>query len=143
MLEGVRGEDSIAELCRREGISQGLYYKWSKDFMEAGKKRLAGGTSRAANSDEEPPALLHPGLAEVYRAKVADLSNALKVDETRAEATQIVRGLLASIRLIPEGDSLAIELEGELAGLLTLRQKNRPEAVYPGRFCNAGCGGQI
>ena len=52
MLEGVRGEDSIAELCRREGISQGLYYKWSKDFMEAGKKRLAGGTSRAANSDE-------------------------------------------------------------------------------------------
>ena len=42
VLEGLRGEDSIAELCRREGISQGIYYKWSKDFMEAGKKRLAG-----------------------------------------------------------------------------------------------------
>ncbi|WP_299693853.1 transposase, partial [uncultured Tateyamaria sp.] len=41
VLDGLRGEDSIAELCRREGISQGLYYKWSKDFMEAGKKRLA------------------------------------------------------------------------------------------------------
>ncbi len=40
MLDGLRGEDSIAELCRREGISQGIYYKWSKDFMEAGKKRL-------------------------------------------------------------------------------------------------------
>ena len=39
-MDGLRGEDSIAELCRREGISQGIYYKWSKDFMEAGKKRL-------------------------------------------------------------------------------------------------------
>ena len=42
VLDGLRGEDSIAELCRREGIAQSLYYKWSKDFMEAGKKRLAG-----------------------------------------------------------------------------------------------------
>ena len=52
VLEGLRGEDSIAELCRREGIAQGVYYKWFKDFMEAGKRRLAGDTSRAANSDE-------------------------------------------------------------------------------------------
>ena len=52
VLEGLRGEDSIAELCRREGIAQGVYYKWSKDFMEAGKRRLAGDTSRAANADE-------------------------------------------------------------------------------------------
>ena len=46
-MDGLRGEDSIAELCRREGIAQSLYYKWSKDFMEAGKKRLAGDTVRA------------------------------------------------------------------------------------------------
>ena len=52
VLEGLRGDDSIAELCRREGIAQGVYYKWSKDFMEAGKKRLAGDTSRAANNEE-------------------------------------------------------------------------------------------
>jgi len=52
VLEGLRGEDSIAELCRREGIAQGVYYKWSKDFMEAGKRRLTGDTSRAANADE-------------------------------------------------------------------------------------------
>ena len=52
VLDGLRGEDSIAELCRCEGISQGIYYKWSKDFMEAGKKRLAGDTARAANTDE-------------------------------------------------------------------------------------------
>ena len=52
VLDGLRGEDSIAELCRREGIAQGIYYKWSKDFMEAGKKRLAGDTARSANTDE-------------------------------------------------------------------------------------------
>jgi transposase len=50
--EDLHGEDSIAELCRREGISQGIYYKWSKDFMEAVKKRLAGDIVRAANTDE-------------------------------------------------------------------------------------------
>ena len=52
VLDGLRGEASIAELCRREGIAQNLYYRWSKDFLEAGKKRLAGDTARAATSDE-------------------------------------------------------------------------------------------
>ena len=52
VLEGLRGEASIAELCRREGISQNLYYRWSKEFLEAGKKRLAGDTAREATSDE-------------------------------------------------------------------------------------------
>ena len=52
VLTGLRGEDSIAELCRREGISQNLYYRWSKEFLEAGKKRLAGDTARAATPDE-------------------------------------------------------------------------------------------
>ncbi len=52
VLDGLRGEESIAELCRREGIAQGLYYKWSKDFMEAGKKRLAGDIVRQANTSE-------------------------------------------------------------------------------------------
>ena len=51
-MDGLRGEDSIAEVCRREGIAQGIYYKWSKDFMEAGKRCLAGGTARAASTDE-------------------------------------------------------------------------------------------
>ena len=52
VLSGLHGEDSIAELCRREGIVQNLYYRWSKEFLEAGKKRLAGDTARAATSDE-------------------------------------------------------------------------------------------
>ncbi len=52
VLDGLRGEDSIAELCRREGIAQSLYYSWSKEFLEAGKKRLAGDTAREASSGE-------------------------------------------------------------------------------------------
>ena len=52
VLEGLRGEASIAALCRREGIAEGLYYSWSKEFLEAGKKRLAGDTARQATSNE-------------------------------------------------------------------------------------------
>ena len=52
VLEGLRGEDSIAELCRREGINSNVYYRWSKEFLEAGKKRLSGDTAREATSDE-------------------------------------------------------------------------------------------
>ena len=52
VLSGLRGEDSIAELCRREGIVQNLYYRWSKEFLEAGKKRLAGDTARSATPQE-------------------------------------------------------------------------------------------
>ena len=52
VLEGLRGEDSIAELCRREGLNQNVYYRWSKEFLEAGKQRLSGNTRREATSDE-------------------------------------------------------------------------------------------
>ena len=63
VLEGLRGEDSIAELCRREGLASNVYYRWSKEFLEAGKKRLAGDTARAATSDE----------VEVLRKEARDL----------------------------------------------------------------------
>lgn len=53
ILDGLRGEVSIAELCRHEGIAQSLYYSWSKEFLEAGKKRLAGDTARSASTGEE------------------------------------------------------------------------------------------
>ena len=52
VLKGLRGEESIAELCRREGLNQNVYYRWSKEFLEAGKQRLAGNTKREATSDE-------------------------------------------------------------------------------------------
>ena len=59
ILDGLRGEDSIAQLCRHEGSAQSLYYVWSKEFLEAGKRRLAGDTARAATTDEEGPT---PGI---------------------------------------------------------------------------------
>ncbi len=52
VIEGIRGESSIAELCRKEGINANLYYNWSKDFLEAGKRRLAGDTKRDATTSE-------------------------------------------------------------------------------------------
>ena len=52
VLEGLRGEEKVAELCRREGIHQNMYYKWSKEFLEAGKQRLVGDTKREADSHE-------------------------------------------------------------------------------------------
>jgi len=67
VLEGLRGEYSIAELCRREGIAQSLYYKWSKEFLEAGKKRLSGDTERQATSSE----------VKDLRREMSDLKEAL------------------------------------------------------------------
>jgi transposase len=52
VIEGLRGEESIAEICRKESIHPNQYYKWSKDFMEAAKKRMMGDTQREANTDE-------------------------------------------------------------------------------------------
>ena len=71
VLDGLRGETSIAELCRREGINSNLYYRWSKDFLEAGKKRLAGDIVREANSDEvidlrKENSNLKQAVAELY-----------------------------------------------------------------------------
>jgi transposase len=71
VLEGLRGEESIAELCRREGIAASLYYSWSKEFLEAGKRRLAGDTARQASSPEVKE--LRAGSAALKEA-VADLT---------------------------------------------------------------------
>ena len=67
VLEGLRGEESIAVLCRREGIAESLYYSWSKEFLEAGKKRLAGDTARQATSNG----------VKALRAEARDLKEAL------------------------------------------------------------------
>ncbi len=73
VLEGLRGEDSIAELCRREGLNPNLYYKWSKEFLEAGKARLTGDTKRQANSSgvdglrQESASTTMASLAETQR----------------------------------------------------------------------------
>jgi len=71
VLEGLRGETSIAELCRREGLNPNVYYRWSKDFLEAGKRRLEGDTVREANTDQvkalrEENGQLKQGIADLY-----------------------------------------------------------------------------
>ena len=63
VLDGLRGEETIAALCRREGIARSIYYKWSKEFLEAGKRRLAGDTARAASTGEVTA--LCPGAREL------------------------------------------------------------------------------
>ena len=75
VIEGLRGEDSIAELCRREGINANVYYRWSKEFMEAGKKRLAGDVVREATTDEvkelrAESAALKEALAEQLMSRI-------------------------------------------------------------------------
>ncbi len=89
VLEGLRGEESIAELCRREGINQNLYYRWSKDFLEAGKQRLAGDTARQATSDE----------VRVLRSEARDLK------EVVAELT--VQNRLLKKSMIADGEDEA------------------------------------
>ena len=71
VLEGVRGEESIAELCQREGIASSMYYGWSKEFLDAGKRRLAGDTARAATSDEVKELRRE---AQALKEAVADLT---------------------------------------------------------------------
>jgi transposase len=84
--EGLRGEHSIAELCRREGIAQSLYYKWSKEFLEAGKKRLAGDTERQATSGE----------VKDLRREMSDLKEAL--------ADVLLENRLLKKSMITDGD---------------------------------------
>ena len=82
MIEGLRGEHSIAELCRRKQIAQSLYYAWSKEFPEAGKKRLAGDTTREATSSE----------VTVLRREMGDLKEALA--ETLMENRLLKKSML-------------------------------------------------
>ena len=81
VIEGLRGEESIAALCRREGIAKSLYYSWSKEFLEAGKKRLAGDTTRQATSNE----------VKTIRAEARDLKEAL-AEPTLANRLHLPQG---------------------------------------------------
>ena len=86
VLEGLRGEDSIAELCRREGINSNVYYRWSKEFLEAGKKRLSGDTAREATSEE----------VKYLRAESAALKEAL--------AEQVMENRLLKKSVLGDGE---------------------------------------
>src|SRR4051794_27575857 len=94
VLDGLRGESSIAELCRREGIAEGLYYRWSKEFLEAGKRRLAGGTGRALGGAEERTAASPP----VPRRQAALASKHERSTMRREERIQLPRALLRRLQ---------------------------------------------
>ncbi len=103
---------------------------------------------------EEAPIALHPGMAGVYRKKVAELTTALNVEGAKTEAAELLRGLLSGIRLIPEGTGLAIELTGELAGIMALgetlnggdpkrQNPRRRRGFWSDNIGEGGCGGRI
>ena len=116
-------------------ISGGMFHPSMKDKLTALEARKEELEVELADTDEAP-VLLHPGLADVYREKVAELTKALNDPVLKAEAGSILRGLLSKIRLFPEGSKLVIELVGELAGLLSLgrgQNAKTPTGVSLGR----------
>ena len=98
VLSGLRGEDSIAELCRREGIVQNLYYRWSKEFLEAGKKRLAGDTARSATSDEVKELRREASALKEVVAELTLENRVLKKRMARPVRKRHVRGDLTGLR---------------------------------------------
>ena len=114
-------------------IADGMFHPSMKEKMTALEATKAALTSRLRDAPDTAPVLLHPGLAERYQTRVGNLTSALSDSRTQAEATSIIRGLLTEIRLVPVDGALAIELVGELAGLLALGEAqnddSRPKAA--------------
>ena len=105
-----------------DAVANGMFHESMKTKLTDLEARQAELEAELAEIGEEPPIRLHPGLADHYRAKVADLAAALDTPETRQEAAEAMRGLLTEIRMIPEDGGHAIELVGDLAGILALSQ---------------------
>ncbi len=112
-------------------VKAGLFAPSMKDELSALEARKATLVAETAETKEEMPRL-HPGLAEVYRSKVDDLVTALNQDDLRAQAAEAIRELISEIRLIPQDGALAIELVGELAGILALGKAKRPRPCRTG-----------
>ncbi len=138
---GASLEAAHAELPRVErqirgminAIKDGLYQPSMKAEMEMLESRKSE-LERMLAEAEEPPPLLHPSLAEVYRTRIGALSEALGREDTRAEAAQVVRSLVSAIELVPEGGQLAIVLRGDLAALLSFAADGNKK---PGALCGA------
>ena len=114
-----------------EAVKAGLFAPTMKDELAALEERKARLAESTRDQAEEPP-ILHPGLAEVYRRKVEKLTHALNKEGLRAEAAEILRSMIQAIRLVPEDAGLAIELVGELAGILALTNEKSPRLYGPG-----------
>lgn len=96
VLDGLRGEDSIAELCRKEGIAQSLYYTWPKEFLEAGKRRLAGDTARAATTGEVQDLRRE---TRALKEAVADLkpSSSITITDATTKAAAFVPAVVTAV----------------------------------------------
>ncbi len=149
-VDEAKTKRDLAQVIRQidrivDAIAEGMFHESMKakmDDLEARKRDLE---AELASAEPPAPVMLHPNLSEVYRDKVANLTRALNDPATKAEATTIMRSLLESIRLMPNADgSLAIELIGELAGLLSLgvsqNEQSRPAAASCSRVLVAGVG---
>ena len=113
-----------------EALAEGMLHPSMKAKLDSLEKQKARLEVELANAEPEQPVLLHPALSQMYKKKVADLTEVLNDPETKAEATTIIRGMLSEIRLTPNNDALEIELVGELAGLLRLGQKETASKRY-------------
>ena len=109
-----------------------MFHPSMKDKMTALEDRKAVLTSELADADDEQPLRLHPGLADTYREKVANLTAALNEESCRTEAANHIRALLSEIRLIPKDGMLSIELVGELAGIMALSQTTNARSKSTG-----------
>ncbi len=115
-----------------EAVKAGMFAPSMKDELAALEERKGRLLELTRDQAEEPP-MLHPGLADVYRRKVEKLTQALNKDELRAEAAESLRSMIQAIRLVPEDGELAIELVGELAGILALTNEKAPGLSARGR----------
>ena len=113
-----------------EAIAEGLLHPSMKAKLDSLEEQKARLEVELANAEPEQPVLLHPALSQMYKKKVADLTAVLNDHETKAEATTIIRSMLSEIRLTPREGALEIELVGELAGLLSLGQKETASKRY-------------
>ena len=106
-------------------ICDGMFHESMKDKLTALEQEKASLETELATMDADVPVRLHPGLSDVYRAKVAKLTESLNDPYLRTAAAEHIRSLISEIRMVPEGNSLQIELVGELAGLMALSEKTK------------------
>ncbi|MBO9448557.1 recombinase family protein [Ruegeria sp. R14_0] len=129
-------ERKIAHLV--DAISDGMFHASMKDKLTVLEVRKSELQDTINSASKEPPVLLHPGLSDVYREEVTNLTTALHDPSAQAEATSIIRGLLSEIRLVPEDGTYTIELIGELAGLMALGTPQN-EQSHPEAACSTLC----
>ena len=125
-----------------DAIIEGYRTPELKARMEALQERKEALLAQLATADEPPP-LLHPSMADLYRSKVEELAAALRREDSRLEAAETLRGLIDSIVLTPQDGQLRVELKGNLAAMLTAAQKTKRSAGNwrPFRADSNGCGG--